>query len=168
MASKGSMTDAVGTDSGTNGSFPIPLEESVSISDVASWCPWDLQLNKPSKPGDGVYPYPDDNIQRPVFDPCLSACAKYHHASDCCTGSYDSPSACKASLYSQSAKKVCPDAYSFAFDDQTSTFIIPQGCGFEIVFCPFGRSSNILKVYGKQLDQLAATGHISTNLLADT
>ena len=55
-----------------------------------------------------------------------------------------------------------------AFDDQTSTFIIPSGGGFEVVFCPTGRSSNILKIYGQQLDQLAQTGHVSPEVLADT
>ena len=113
LAAQGSTSDASGTTSGTNSSFPIPLDESQSISDVQKWCPWDLQLHPPSKPGDGVYPYPDDKIQRPIFDPCYSACAKYNHPSYCCTGSYDSPNACKPSTYSQSAKKVCPDAYSY-------------------------------------------------------
>jgi len=168
LASEGSTSDATGTSSGTNSSFPIPLEQSQSVSDVQRWCPWDLQLDLPTKPGDGVYPYPDQNIQRPTFNPCLSACAKYNHPKDCCTGSYDSPKVCKPSTYSQDAKKVCPDAYSFAFDDQTSTFIVPSGGGFEVVFCPTGRSSNILKVYSQQLFQLAATGHVSVNMLADT
>jgi hypothetical protein len=31
-----------------------------------------------------------------------------------------------------------------AFDDQTSTFIIPGGSGFQVIFCPGGRSTNIL------------------------
>ena len=31
-----------------------------------------------------------------------------------------------------------------AYDDQTSTFVIPAGGGFEVVFCPPGRSTNIL------------------------
>ena len=113
LSKPNSNIDATGLNSGTNSSFPIPLEETQTVSDVASWCPWDLQLNAPSKPGDGVYPYPDDNIQRPAFDPCYSACAKYNHAQDCCTGSFDSPNACKPSTYSMAAKKVCPDAYSY-------------------------------------------------------
>ena len=91
----------------------IPLERSESWDDVQGWCPWDLQLKPPRKPGDGVYPYPDDDIQRPYFNPCYSACAKYLRASDCCTGSYNSPTVCKTSFYSTQAKNVCPDAYSF-------------------------------------------------------
>ena len=54
-----------------------------------------------------------------------------------------------------------------AFDDQTSTFIIPSGGGFEVVFCPKGRSSNILAVYSKQLDQLSQSGHVSAEIIAD-
>ena len=55
-----------------------------------------------------------------------------------------------------------------AFDDQTSTFIIPSGGGFEVIFCPVGRSSNILNTMQKQLVQLAQTGRVTPSLLADT
>ncbi|KAL8834406.1 MAG: hypothetical protein Q9170_003774 [Blastenia crenularia] len=157
----------VGQDFGTNSSYPIPLEESESWNDVQGWCPWDLQLDPPKKPGDGVYPYPDDNIKRPYFNPCYSACAKYNKASDCCIGKYNSPTVCQPSLYSTQAKKVCPDAYSFAFDDQTSTFIIPSGPGFEVVFCPPGRSSTILKSMSSQRMELARHG-LSQKLLQDS
>lgn len=181
LALEGSTQDA---DLGTNSSFPIPLDQTQSISNVQKWCPWDLQLNPPTKPANGIYPYPDSNIQRPLFNPCYSACAKYNHPSDCCTGHYNSPNICKPSAYSSEAKKVCPDAYSFgklpcyslntkvtngglAFDDQTSTFIIPSGGGFEVIFCPPGRSSTILATKSSQLHQLAQSGHISPQLIAD-
>ncbi len=152
----------------TNASFPIPYDTKTTNSDLEKWCPWDLQLSPPTKPGNGVYPYPDDNIQRPAFDPCLSACAKTNSPSDCCTGSYNSPQACKPSLYSTQAKSVCPDAYSFAFDDTTSTFIVPSGGGWEVTFCPLGRSTNILKTFGKELSELASTGKVSASMLADS
>lgn len=32
-----------------------------------------------------------------------------------------------------------------AYDDTTSTFTVKQGAGFEVVFCPSGRSTNIQK-----------------------
>jgi Thaumatin family len=163
LASQGSTQDLT---LGTNLSFPLPLDQSQSNEDVSRWCPWDLQLSPPQKPGDGVYPYPDDNIQRPQFDPCYSACAKFGDPADCCTGSYDSPQVCKPSYYSTQAKSVCPDAYSFAFDDQTSTFIIPSGGGFQIIFCPPGRSTNILATLGPELRQLAQSGHVSEGVLA--
>lgn len=110
LAEAGSLADA---NLGTNSSFPIPLDQTLSFDDVQKWCPWDLMLNPPTKPSDGIYPYPDDNLQRPFFNPCFSACAKYNRPLDCCTGKYNSPNICKPSSYSSYAKKVCPDAYSF-------------------------------------------------------
>ncbi|KAI9783115.1 MAG: hypothetical protein M1839_004284 [Geoglossum umbratile] len=148
---------------GTNASFPLPFENVVSSKEVSRWCPWDLQLLPPSKPGDGVYPYPDDNIPRPVFDPCFSACSKFNKPADCCTGEWDNPTKCRPGMYSRNVKKVCPDAYSYAFDDQTSTFIIPSGGGFEIAFCPSGRSTNILATASVALHQLAQ-GHINVSI----
>jgi hypothetical protein len=150
----------------SNSSYPIPYESTQTSTEVASWCPWDLQVTQPTKPGDGVYPYPDDNIQRPIFDPCLSACAKTNAPSDCCTGSFNDPKVCKPNLYSKAAKTVCPDAYSFAFDDQTSTFIIPSGGGWEVTFCPEGRSTNILATFKPQLEALSQAGHM-TNAIKD-
>lgn len=129
---------------GTSSSNPLPFETQQTASDVADWCPWDLQVQPPLAPGNGVYPYPDGNVQRPVFDPCLSACAKYNQDSYCCTGSYDGPGKCQPNYFSKAAKTVCPDAYSYAYDDQDSTFIIPEGGGFQVIFCPGGRSTNII------------------------
>lgn len=149
---------------GTNASYPLPLEQSLTNAFVQNWCPWPLLLNPPSKPGDGVYPYPDDKIKRPPFNPCLSACAKWNDPSYCCTGKYDSPNSCRPSYYSIQAKRICPDAYTFAFDDQKSTFIIPQGGGFEIVFCPASRSSNILNTFGDLLRQIAQSGHVTRSV----
>ncbi|KAJ9606040.1 hypothetical protein H2200_009889 [Cladophialophora chaetospira] len=158
--------DASDADFGTNSTFPLPLDQAITSSFVQDWCPWPLQLDPPQKPGDGVYPYPDDNIQRPIFNPCLSACAKWNKAKYCCTGKHGTPSSCSPSLYSQQAKKVCPDAYSYAYDDQTSTFIIPQGGGFEVVFCPAGRSTTILQTFGDQLRQLSQTGHVTRDIIS--
>lgn len=165
IGTTGLLSDSPSTS--TNSSYLIPYDTKTTNSDLSRWCPWDLQQNPPTKPGDGVYPYPDDNIQRPAFSPCLSACAKTNSPSDCCTGSYNDPGVCKPSLYSSQAKAVCPDAYSYAFDDTTSTFIIPSGGGWEVVFCPSGRSTNILKTFGKQLSELASSGKVSKGLLAD-
>lgn len=151
----------------TNNTYPLPYDTKTTNADLAGWCPWDLQVDPPTKPGDGVYPYPDDNIQRPIFDPCLSACAKSNSAADCCTGSHDSSSTCSPSLYSTSAKAVCPDAYSYAFDDTTSTFIVPTGGGYQVTFCPIGRSTNILKTFGAQLSQLASEGMVTSQIITD-
>jgi hypothetical protein len=134
---------------GTTSSAPMDFDKSVSSKDVAEWCPWDLQTQPPSKPGNGVYPYPDSNIARPAFAPCLSACKKYNKAQYCCTGQYVEPGKCSPDYYASSAKKVCPDAYSFAQDDQTSTFIVPKGASYQVIFCPGGRSTNIIASHDK-------------------
>ncbi|ORY67334.1 thaumatin family protein [Pseudomassariella vexata] len=151
----------------TNSSFPMPYDTSQTNGGIADWCPWDLQAFPPSKPGDGIFPYPDDQIQRPVFDPCKSACASTNDPSACCTGKYDDPNVCKRSNYANAAKTICPDAYSFAYDDQTSTFIIPSGGGWEVVFCPEGRSTDILSTFGAQLQQIASSGQV-TDQVKDT
>ncbi|KAK3996482.1 thaumatin family-domain-containing protein [Cladorrhinum sp. PSN332] len=159
IASAGYLSDPSSTGTFyTNSTYPTPFESLQTNRGVASWCPWDLQKYPPNKPGSGVYPYPDDNIQRPIFDPCLSACSSTNSPQDCCTGNYNAPEVCRPSLYSEQAKMVCPDAYSYAFDDQTSTFIIPTGGGWEVMFCPRGRSTNILEVFGKELRQIASGG----------
>lgn len=170
IATAGLMADP--TDSGTSGNatttqYPLPYEPKQDSKAIASWCPWDLQKTQPTKPGDGVYPYPDDNIQRPIFDPCLSACAKTNSPEDCCTGKYNDPKVCQTNLYSKSAKAVCPDAYSFAFDDQTSTFIIPSGGGWEVKFCPEGRSTNILATFKQQLQDLSQEGSKNIKVIQD-
>ena len=150
----------------TNSTYPMPYENSETNSGITDWCPWDLQVFPPEKPGDGVYPYPDDDIQRPIFDPCKSACAAFNHAEDCCTEEYNDPNKCAPSLYSKNAKALCPDAYSYAFDDMTSTFVIPSGGGWEVVFCPPGRSSNIQFTFRKQLQDIAA-GIVDPQLAKD-
>ena len=160
IASAGFLSDPARSGTAyTNSTYPTPYESSQTNAAVGNWCPWDLQEYPPSKPGDGIYPYPDDSIQRPVFDPCKSACAATNDPQDCCTGEYDNPNVCRPSYYSEQAKAVCPDAYSYAFDDQTSTFIIPNGGGWEVVFCPEGRSTDILRVFGDQLRAIASEGH---------
>lgn len=151
---------------GSNSTYPIPLDQTMTTQSISKWCPWPLQLNPPEKPGDGVYPYPDDNIARPVFNPCYSACSKWNDDKYCCSGSYNSPGKCKPSYYSTQAKKVCPDAYSYAYDDETSTFTLPEGGGFEVVFCPSGRSSNILKTFGDQIREVARTGRVTQDIEA--
>lgn len=54
-----------------------------------------------------------------------------------------------------------------AFDDQTSTFIIPSGGGFEVIFCPPGRSSTILATMAAELHQLAQTGQVTAQMVSE-
>jgi hypothetical protein len=47
-----------------------------------------------------------------------------------------------------------------AFDDQFSTFIIPSGAGFEVIFCPGARSTTILSTSRDKMLQLAQDGRV--------
>lgn len=149
----------------SNASFPVPLEATETNDALTGWCPWPNLAFPPTKPGTGVYPYPDDKIQRPTFCPCKSACAASGKDADCCIGKYHDPALCKPSGYSKAIKSICPDAYSFAFDDQKSTFIIPTGGGWEIIMCPQGRSTDILRQLGAEMYQLASSGKLSSKAL---
>ncbi|CAN8100243.1 unnamed protein product [Discula destructiva] len=167
IATTGYLTAANRTGTAnTNDTYPMPYESSQTSTHVGHWCPWSLQRPEPSKPGDGIYPYPDDNVARPVFDPCLSACHATGHPKDCCTGDYDTPAKCPRSEYSRAAKEVCPDAYSYPYDDGTSTFVIPGGGGWSVTFCPAGRSTDILATFGSLISEWAASGVLTADILA--
>jgi hypothetical protein len=116
----------------TSSKTPLPFESDVSASTVSNWCPSDLKVR-------------DAQGGSTVFNPCISACEQYKVGIYCCTGKYGSAKKCHANYYAIKAKEVCPDAYSYAFDDASSTFTAPTGSGFEIIFCPGGRSTVIQK-----------------------
>lgn len=65
---------------------------------------------------------------------CMSACSKTGSSEDCCTGANNTPDTCKASGNSAYVKKQCPDAYSFAYDDQDSTYECAAE-SFTVTFC---------------------------------
>jgi len=69
-----------------NATIPMPHNLKTTTSDLSRWCPWDLQLNPPPKPGFSIYPYTDDSIPRATFSPRLSACARTNPDHDCCKG----------------------------------------------------------------------------------
>jgi hypothetical protein len=135
---------------GTSSSDPLPFDTTITSQKVSTWCPPDLQMS----PVNG-------GSEHAPFDPCLSACSRYNKAEYCCTGKYNSAKKCGPNYYAKSAKSVCPDAYSYAYDDSSSTFAVPTGAGFEIMFCPGGRSTIIQKTLGKS--SAAAVGS-ATNL----
>ncbi|KAL5557552.1 hypothetical protein UlMin_039788 [Ulmus minor] len=65
---------------------------------------------------------------------CKSACEAFGDPQYCCSGSYATPDTCKPSAYSQFFKSACPKAYSYAYDDGTSTFTC-AAAGYVITFC---------------------------------
>lgn len=73
---------------------------------------------------------------------CMSACMKFNNDQYCCRGAYGSPNTCKPAEwpfdYASVFKKACPDAYSYAYDDGTSTFTCKgnPATKYTIAFCP--------------------------------
>ncbi|KAI7908199.1 thaumatin [Cokeromyces recurvatus] len=65
---------------------------------------------------------------------CMSACSKTGSPQDCCTGNYNTPETCKQNAQAADVKQRCPDAYSFAYDDQKSTYSC-EANGYTITFC---------------------------------
>uniref|UniRef100_A0ACD5X1K8 Uncharacterized protein n=1 Tax=Avena sativa TaxID=4498 RepID=A0ACD5X1K8_AVESA len=80
---------------------------------------------------------------------CKSACEAFGSPQYCCSGAYGSPNTCRPSTYSQFFKSACPRAYSYAYDDSTSTFTCAAGTNYAITFCPSTTS-------GKYTDPQAA------------
>ncbi|GMJ12079.1 hypothetical protein like AT1G20030 [Hibiscus trionum] len=67
---------------------------------------------------------------------CKSACLAFNQPQYCCTGAYSSPTTCQPTPYSEIFKSKCPQAYSYAYDDKTSTFTCTGGTNYLITFCP--------------------------------
>ncbi|CAN8276381.1 unnamed protein product, partial [Cochlearia groenlandica] len=66
---------------------------------------------------------------------CKSACEAFGTPEYCCSGAFGTPDTCKPSEYSLFFKNACPRAYSYAYDDGTSTFTC-AGADYVITFCP--------------------------------
>ncbi|XP_010679923.2 thaumatin-like protein 1 [Beta vulgaris subsp. vulgaris] len=66
---------------------------------------------------------------------CRSACEAFGSPEYCCSGQFATPDTCKPSMYSQTFKNACPRAYSYAYDDASSTFTCSGG-DYTITFCP--------------------------------
>ncbi|VAI26617.1 unnamed protein product [Triticum turgidum subsp. durum] len=66
---------------------------------------------------------------------CMSACGKFGTAQYCCPPP-STPSTCGPTNYSRFFKGLCPDAYSYAYDDKTSTFTCASGTNYQLTFCP--------------------------------
>jgi hypothetical protein len=92
--------------------------------DLNGACPADLRVTTAaSSAGGGVA--------------CRSACEAFGSAQYCCSGEYGNPNTCKPTAYSQFFKNACPRAYSYAYDDATSTFTCGGGgTDYSITFCP--------------------------------
>lgn len=66
---------------------------------------------------------------------CRSACEALGDPRFCCSEAFATPDTCGPSMYSLFFKYICPRAYSYAYDDKTSTFTCASP-DYMIVFCP--------------------------------
>ncbi|KAF3441782.1 hypothetical protein FNV43_RR15697 [Rhamnella rubrinervis] len=89
-------------------------------ADVNANCPAELQL----KGADG-------NVIA-----CKSACEQFKEPKYCCTPPNDKPETCPPTNYSMIFENLCPQAYSYAYDDVNSTFTCSNRPSYVITFCP--------------------------------
>ncbi|XP_050363067.1 thaumatin-like protein 1 [Argentina anserina] len=109
--------------------LPMMVEPSGGSGDCSSTgCAVDLNKGCPSE------------LQFAGGAGCRSACEAFQKPEYCCSGEYGSPDTCKPSVYSQMFKAACPTAYSYAYDDGTSTFTC-SGADYAITFCPSSTTS---------------------------
>ncbi|KAL6511864.1 Thaumatin-like protein 1 [Orobanche gracilis] len=93
------------------------------VVDLNGSCPTELRV---TSAGEGVA--------------CKSACGAFGTEQYCCSGAYGTPDVCKPSQYSLLFKHACPRAYSYAYDDRTSTFTC-TGADYTVTFCPSPNTS---------------------------
>ncbi|KAM0037697.1 putative glucan endo-1,3-beta-D-glucosidase [Helianthus debilis subsp. tardiflorus] len=67
---------------------------------------------------------------------CKSACVAFNKPEYCCTGDHGTPETCPPTNYSKFFKNLCPKAYSYAYDDKSSTFTCNTAPNYDITFCP--------------------------------
>ncbi|KAI9495447.1 thaumatin [Zychaea mexicana] len=69
------------------------------------------------------------------FVACQSACSRYKQDEYCCTGAHAAPDTCVSNHFAQAIKKVCPDVYTYPYDDKLSVYAC-QAPKYTVTFCP--------------------------------
>ncbi|XP_010412987.2 PREDICTED: LEAF RUST 10 DISEASE-RESISTANCE LOCUS RECEPTOR-LIKE PROTEIN KINASE-like 2.4 isoform X1 [Camelina sativa] len=67
---------------------------------------------------------------------CNSACREDNSQENCCTRYFNSKQTCKPTQYVENFDRACPFAYSYAFNDNNSTFTCTNSTDYVITFCP--------------------------------
>ncbi|OEL23496.1 Zeamatin [Dichanthelium oligosanthes] len=66
---------------------------------------------------------------------CNNACTVFNEDKYCCIR--EGGKTCEPTTYSVFFIRMCPDAYSYSYDDSSSTmFTCPSGTNYQVVFCP--------------------------------
>lgn len=101
------------------------------VGDVNAMCPAELQVAAAAGGKEG-----EQGGGGATTVACRSACEAFGTAEYCCTGAHGGPDSCGPTEYSRLFKAACPAAYSYAYDDATSTFTCGTGAQYLITFCP--------------------------------
>ncbi|WVZ56073.1 hypothetical protein U9M48_006653 [Paspalum notatum var. saurae] len=104
------------------------------VGDVNALCPPELQMSAAKAAGGGGEGAPAAEAEATVA--CRSACEAFGTPEYCCTGAHGGPATCGPTKYSRLFKAACPAAYSYAYDDPTSTFTCGAGAQYLVTFCP--------------------------------
>jgi len=116
------MRPIAGTFNNVGGDPTYDCKEAGCDSDLNAICPAELKLNVGGR-----------------VVGCKSACEAFHKDEFCCKGAHSTPQTCPATDYSRKFKQACPRAYSYAYDDATSTFRCKgkdnNGASYEVQFC---------------------------------
>ncbi|KAI9128366.1 hypothetical protein K1719_001359 [Acacia pycnantha] len=102
------------------------------LVDLNGACPADLRVARGNGTGTG-----GDSMA------CRSACEAFGDPQYCCSEAYATPDTCHPSVYSEFFKHACPRAYSYAYDDKTSTYTCASA-DYLIIFCPLPYTSQKL------------------------
>ncbi|KAF3791721.1 Thaumatin-like protein 1 [Nymphaea thermarum] len=110
--------------------FNLPVSVAPSSGTIrcsAAACPVDIKSSCP----------PELKVVGPhgATVACKSACLAFSTPEYCCTGAHSTPETCPPTQYSKFFKQQCPQAYSYAYDDKSSTFTC-IGANYAITFCP--------------------------------
>lgn len=114
-----SVTPVAGTFVPSDPNDPYDCGSPGCVADLNATCPVELQ---------------EKNAAGEVVA-CLSACEKFGTDEYCCKGANNTPETCPPTSYSMIFKEACPRAYSYAYDDQSSTYTCLGG-SYRITFCP--------------------------------
>ncbi|KAJ0039242.1 hypothetical protein Pint_24047 [Pistacia integerrima] len=87
------------------------------VSDLNQKCPNELQ-----------------QVEKGKVVGCKSACMAFNKPEFCCTDAFGDPNTCKPTQFSKIFKESCPMAYSYTYDDLTTTFTC-NGANYLISFC---------------------------------
>ncbi|KAI6687645.1 hypothetical protein NL676_024473 [Syzygium grande] len=93
---------------------------------------------------------------------CKSACEAFQQPQYCCSGAYNTPQTCKPSSYSELFKSACPRAYSYAYDDGSSTFTCTDA-DYVVTFCPSPNTSQKSSSSSASSDQATPAASNSFN-----